>query len=426
MDYPTRAITVTSSTMFKSEEFAKQIHYLYHTEMDRAMAKVRKSGREFTEQRDVPHPMYCSQWLLGVVSNRSTVVDDGCRVISKKMRDEIIMGAGSLPFRRSGFYTAAKVFLQLGLTIALCDERGKFLYKLIMLKFMCRSYNDKTIDDDIAVQIISKIARRMDKIEHYSKSFDELGSELVELKNAVISSARKLVKDVRTKMDRHLCSILANECRKGYLEAMPRLPFERDKIHQIPNILQYIDFRNKKMDAKSVQKPSKPRQIIRQPRMPLIYMFSSERYSPFIENRESIDGPPFNSMYANIKAEYDDFRSQGFVSESVNESPQPRQITRHPWQNVNRPEVQKIQNIHGEVDTLQLLADVENWILATLDKNYPNLCADYLGELSTAYLSKAQEFYRDDCFGYSKMVLSMLKIIQVYIYGFWNASFYSL
>lgn len=353
------------------------------------MAKVQKSGREFSEQRDIPHPMYCSQWLLGVVSNRSTVVDKEYRVISKKMRDEIIMGAGRLPFRRSGFYAAMKVFLQLSLTIVLGDERGKFLYKLIMLKFMCRSYNDKTIDDDIAVQIISKMARRMDKIEHYSKSMKELGSELLELKNAVICCARDFVKDVRTKMDKKNRSILENECKRSNLKALPGLPFERDIIHKIPKILQYIDFRKQKNGSKYV-------------------------------NHEA------PSMYANIRAEYFSFWSDEILSKSATESPQMRKITRHPWQNVDRPEVHKIQEVYGEFDTLQLLADVENWILATLDKNYPNLDAEYLYELTAAYKSKAQEFYQSDCFGYSKMVLAMLKMIQVFVYGFWSANFYFL
>lgn len=385
------------------------------------MAKVQKSGREFSEQRDEPHPMYCSQWLLGVVSNRSTVVEKEYRVISKKMRDEIIMGAGSLPFRRSGFYTAMKVFLQLSLTIVLGDERGKFLYKLIMLKFMCRSYNDKTIDDDIAVQIITKMARRMDKIAHYSKSFNELGSELVELKNAIICSAQDFVKDVRTKMDKKNRSILESECKRSKLQPLPGLLFERDIIHKIPKILRYIEFRKQNIVSESVNETSKPRPIIRQPSL-----YRQNTYHVTFGNFENIHEAPSNFMYANIRAEYSPYWSDETLSKSATKTPQPREITRHPWQNVDRPEVHKIQNVYGEIDTLQLLSDVENWILATLDRNYPNLDAEYLYELTAAYKSKAQEFYRDDCFGYTKMVLAMLKIIQVYVYGFWNANFYFL
>lgn len=119
VDYPTRAVKVKLSKMLKSEEFAKQIHFLNSKQMNRAMSKSRKAGREFSEERNVPQPMYISQWLVAVASSRCTEVNDACPVISKKVRDEVIMGQENLPFRRSGFYTSMKMFLQLALTIEL-------------------------------------------------------------------------------------------------------------------------------------------------------------------------------------------------------------------------------------------------------------------------------------------------------------------
>lgn len=349
VDYPSRSIKVKLSTILKSEEFAKQLVDLNHTPRERAMAKVQKVGREFDEVRNARHPQYVSQWLMAAASNRSTEAIKECRVISKKMRDEIIKGDQKLPFRRSGFYIAMKVILQLGLTIQLGEERGHFLYKLTMLKFMRPSYN-QVIDDDIAMQMLAKLARRMDKIENRAASANNLGNDLICVKNDVITASRKTIRSVRGHMDKKFAAIQADELKKSNLKKLPRLHFEQDIIHQMPKTLEYIGLRKAKREPNS-----------------------------------------------------------------VDDSPKLRQIIRHQWFDKGLPDVNKLKRLSyaGDTEVLLLLGDIEHWVLEVLDQNYPELQAPYLRELATAYMSKAQTFYENDGFGYSRMVLAMLKIIQV-------------
>lgn len=336
--------------MLKSEEFAEQIQHLNSKQMSRAMSKSMKSGTEFDEDRNVPHPMYISQWLMAVASSRSSTVNRTCPVISKKMRDEVIKGKerGELPFRRSGFYTTMKVLLQLGLTVGLGPKRAKFIYKLAMLKFISGLCQDHSVDANIAIHMLAKIARRMEKIKKSATSADYVCKGLDKLKEQVLVDAGKTIRTEREKMNKIFDAIQENERRTSTLEAMPKLPFEEDIIHQIPKLLEHMATRN-----------------------------------------------------ANI------------VSNPVDNYPHPRNIIRHAWQNMAFPEVGLLSQVSAEIDILQVLADFEQWILVALNENYRNYTASRLRALANAYMSKAHSFYQNDCFGYSKMVLVMLKIIQV-------------
>lgn len=342
------------STILKSEEFAKQIEFLNRIPMDRAMAKTQKVGREFDEVRNVAQPMYISQWLMAAVSNRSTEVNEEYPIISKKMRDEIIKREQKLPFRRSGLYMAMKVFLQLGLTIELGQEHGKFLYKLVMLSFMRRIVS-KTID--IGMQMIAKISRRMDKIVSLAASIDTLGNDLISAMNNVTTVTHAKIRAARETFDKEFEQIQAEAQKRSNLMKMPRLAFEQDITHQIKRTLQYTALR---------------------------------------------------------KAEN--------VSDAVSETKKTRRINRHQWHDKSLPDLNKMrefgyyyhENGDSGVNKLLFLADVEHWVLDALDKSCSELDAKYLHQLGTKYMGEAQKIYENDCIGYSRMVLVMLKIIQVH------------
>lgn len=350
VDYPTRAIRVKLSSLLKSEEFAQQIYFLNSTQMDRAMPKTKKVGAEFSEDRNVPHPMYLSQWLMAAVSNRSTKVNDEFPVISKKMRDEVIKGKENLPFRRSGLWISLKVFLQLGLTVEVGENMGKLFYKCIMARFMseiCCHDELNSLDDDIRIQMVAKLARRMDKIDHYTASNLDPGS--IKRIKSNMTLCRKRIQMIRERLNKNLSDIYAKECQISCLTAMPRLQFDRDIVHQMPKVLQYIKLREADVVSNTIH----------------------------------------NNVTNNVR------------------------ITRHLWDDLTLPDVSLLNVVSGEIDVLQLLADIEHWVLVILDERYRDCTADNLRQLATAYMSKAQAFYENDCVGYSKMVLVMLKLIQV-------------
>lgn len=348
-----RSLNVKWSTMLKSKEFAEQIQTLNDTTMERAMAKSTKVGREFSEQRNVPHPMYVSQWLTAVASNRSTVVNQQFPMITKKMRDEIIKGKTAVPFRRSGFYTTMKVLLQLGLTIELGEERGKFVYKLVMLSFMLPAYNEK-IDVEIAVQMMAKIARRMDKIQMYANTIQhQLDNGLVGLKNSVILTAQNVLQKAHSSLEEKFREIQENEKKTSHtLKAMPKMAFDEDIIHAFPNTIQYIRAR--------------------------------------IAERKT------REVYAD--------RNVG------------KQV-RHRWGDRSLPDVRKLSSCSYSYQKAEMqfyLSDVENWVLYELDNvEVDHDLSKYLQELASGYMSTAVSCYRSDGVAYSQMVLTMLKIIQV-------------
>lgn len=140
------------------------------------------------------------------------------------MRDEVIKAnkpkadeEHELPFRRSGFYTAMKVFLQLSLTIELGAECGRFVYKLVMLKFMSQLSQQHSVDADIAMLMIAKMARRMEKIVVYAQFAEELGKDLTKLKNVVFTDVERTIRFERERLDENFAAIQAAEHRSSHL-----------------------------------------------------------------------------------------------------------------------------------------------------------------------------------------------------------------
>lgn len=196
--------------MIRSEIFAEQLCHLSEIKQ-RISEKDGNVDGQATVVGNVSNPNFVTQWLIGAASNRSSRTSE-FPIISKKMRDEPGYG-----FRRSGQWITMKVLLQLGLTIALDSASiGKYIYKLIMLKFMGKmcnflcDYSDASMHNDTldtAVEMLAKIARRIDKltainnVEHTQSIIDlttEIKGEAVEC----ISKVRRILDSNHKSMQR--------------------------------------------------------------------------------------------------------------------------------------------------------------------------------------------------------------------------------
>lgn len=72
------------------------------------------------------------------------------------------------PFRRSPLWTTARVMLQLLLVNTLDECTAMLLYKLVILRFLSTYIEEaliEQIDTDTAMQMITKIARRLHKVD---------------------------------------------------------------------------------------------------------------------------------------------------------------------------------------------------------------------------------------------------------------------
>lgn len=79
------------------------------------------------------------------------------------------------------------------------------------------------------------------------------------------------------------------------------------------------------------------------------------------------------------------------------------------------PVIRRITELRNDdsEEMLRVLCDTENWVLTYLGETQDGSDVQYLRNLAKEYIGKARHFYRDQPVGYSRMVLTVLKIIQV-------------
>lgn len=351
VDYPSRAITIEMSELITSYIFAEQISHLNDGNTNRTMDGDKDDAQSYIDA-DVSCPKDVSQWLFGAVSNRHSYAARDIKTISKKMRDEPGQG-----FRRSGFWIAMKVFLQLGLTISLGEMHGKYVYKLIMIRFlstMCSylcEYTEASLNVETAIGMIAKTARRIDKLDNFTDA-NVYTHSMVNLTVEVQAEAIECISKVRQILNAHHKRMKDTEDIKCHLSTQKRLKFDRHVIHRLS-----FDLIN------------------------------------YLEQTENTNGRVQNES---PKTNCHDESQEVIFNSTV------------------KPDVREFAKIKNDDETLHLLNYVENWVLKHLDEpDTKPPKAKYFRELANKYLAKAQNFYRNDPLGYSKMVLTMLKIIQV-------------
>lgn len=349
VDYPNRAISIQHSKLIKSQIFAEQISHLNGTHCIQADERDKGEARNYINA-EVPCSKDVIEWLFGAVSNRRSYVDRNLPIISKKMRDEPGLG-----FRRSGLWISLKVFLQLSLTIILGEKHGKHIYKLIMLRFMSTmcsylsEYQKSNLSIDTANEMLGKIARRIDKLTNFTDT-DSLTQSVLDLTSQLRAEAVKSVSEIRHILDMHHKKMQHAEATKCRLSTQKQLHFEEHVIHKL-----------------------------------------SPEFREYLKQLRNVNG----SKYVDSATTTADSCEMVFIPQ-------------------DKPCLKQFTDLSDPHKMLQILNYVENWVLTHLSGTNTQLpSSNYLRKLAIKYLGKAQHFYDRDPLGYSRMVLTMLKIIKV-------------
>lgn len=215
--------------MILSEEFANQLSLL-HEELPVE-----------TKQRN-----YISKWLMTILTDEKTTTAsiDEFPIITKKIRDESFGEHKKYFFRRSNFYISVKVMLQHNLTMQFGAELGKFVYKIVMLKFliqMCEPYKHPDCFEfniDLMSQMIAKMARRIDKL--VDKETKTITQEIIDFYNDVIREARETIEVIRHKIDAQIQLIQYKDDEMARLPSLNDFDFEADSRQQMSTLNEYL------------------------------------------------------------------------------------------------------------------------------------------------------------------------------------------
>lgn len=222
------------------------------------------------EIRNVADPMYVSKWLLAFLTNKESedVSGQDFPKVVKKIRDDVIFKGGNLPFRRSGLWMAMKVALRLNLETEFERDTANSVYKIIQIHLtsrMCEyllSDAYRTIDAGLAMQMLAKVARKIDKLAtHLERSVDKF--EFASLYNSVTSNSKEVILKVRWAVNNQFNKLDSFDRREAFLEPLDKMNFRRDSIHTIPSLRTYIETRLRSSKSPSVNCLQEPQPILR-------------------------------------------------------------------------------------------------------------------------------------------------------------------
>lgn len=256
-------------------------------------------------------------------------------------------------FRRSGLWTTMKVLLQLGLTVASDSaSQGKYTYKLIMLKFtskMCGFLSEYS-DANMNPNTFDTAVGMLAKI---ARRVDKLVN-FPDVPKSIIDQSAEVTGE-------------AIECIskiRRLLDTHHKKMMSRENI-----ICKLTTLKGLKFDEHIVHEVS-----------------NLERY---LAARKTVHPPKSEKVEENCEE-----------GEPENFNPN------------TAPDVEKFKQLNTDNERLRFLNDIENWVLSCLDRSL-SPGSTYFRSLATQYFAIAIQIYKQDPIGYSRMVLTMLKIIQV-------------
>lgn len=109
VDYPERCVKTTKTNLLESSYFTEFLQHLMENPAEIAYTKSSKAGQSHNEIRDVLDPMLITDFIIPALCNKDSETDLSFPRARKKVRDDVILGSGALPFRRTGCWMTIKV-----------------------------------------------------------------------------------------------------------------------------------------------------------------------------------------------------------------------------------------------------------------------------------------------------------------------------
>jgi hypothetical protein len=203
---PQQSVWITRTALLTSEDFAAELCCLNLTQIIQTLPVVNKAGNSFAEIRDVANPKLITDWATLALCEEGSREATSFPKVQKKIRDDVMWNNALLPFRRSGLWFTAKVAIHTCLIRELGEELGKAVFKTFMIKvmnFVLMEFSKQSTHHwDIKMQIMAKIARRIEKLKHQhlvlsrcpknEELFSKIKTWVTMVENEVVPSLKSL------------------------------------------------------------------------------------------------------------------------------------------------------------------------------------------------------------------------------------------
>jgi hypothetical protein len=181
---------VTNKSLINSFSFSCHLANLSNSSNDLSKAVSLKKGSETEEFRDCYSPGLVYDWLLAFCSSETS--EQYVQVV-KKYRDHTVSDLKGLPFRRAPMWTTVKAFLNVLLVEHLGENKGKVIFKAVLIYSHLLIARLLNLDDEKRFEIIQKIAKRVNKMEKFKDMFPGIVEKLEDDAFFCISRNREMM-----------------------------------------------------------------------------------------------------------------------------------------------------------------------------------------------------------------------------------------
>ncbi|KAH8656255.1 hypothetical protein BGZ61DRAFT_372728 [Ilyonectria robusta] len=170
-DFPSRAVTIPLSD-FSNESFlgnlSRFLEQASSQAFDRFAARASKGGQSVVEIRDCPSPALISEMLMSLLEGLGSLVH--VRRLRKRVRDDVVLDASEIPWRRSPYWLVLRVTLGRILSALLDDAHeamGRVYYRFIICAVLANLLRDCVgkLHPEMTLMLQAKLCRRLAKLE---------------------------------------------------------------------------------------------------------------------------------------------------------------------------------------------------------------------------------------------------------------------
>lgn len=235
---------ITSDIGFQTT-FAHTLSVMCHQTSTQMQPQVQKTGQNNAEFRDTTHPGLISELFVGGFL-KAVGVPIGVSSILKHTRDDVLWNHVLLPWRRSPAWLLIRVALHL--TLSRSNGGSSALFKQFMALLMAQLLENAVtagFAGDLIFVLTAKVTRRLEKLKHKTAGQSPTGPVMHIIRQGIQAGAQESTQQWTAIQKRKARSIRLSKL-------LPKLDFEQDSLHTLPDLDAYIQTLSHRKQESSV------------------------------------------------------------------------------------------------------------------------------------------------------------------------------
>ncbi|KAI1370598.1 hypothetical protein F4677DRAFT_437927 [Hypoxylon crocopeplum] len=223
-DFPGRSAQLPLSD-FADESFQECLaSFLEQASMESLYslrASAQKANVTVIESRDTTDPALITQMLIPLLEAMGDHFQ--APILRKRVRDDVNITEGDLPWRRLPFWLILRVAIQRQISLSLGNEQGRIVYKVLMCVLFTDLLKDSasSLSPELTITLRAKLCRRMAKLEMDRTKIKSGDADISEsLFNRISPVIKRTIEEVTVQVESAWTSF-----KQATTRTVPKLPW---------------------------------------------------------------------------------------------------------------------------------------------------------------------------------------------------------